>query len=44
MKNDTSAILVGIEKLETSLDNALGSNIGSSVNLTIYQIENSYLI
>ena len=33
MKNDTAAILVGIEKLETSLDNALtggGVSVGSS--------------
>lgn len=32
MKNDTSAILVGIEKLETSLENAAGSTSGSSMN------------
>lgn len=32
MKNDTSAILVGIEKLETSLENAVSSASGSSIN------------
>lgn len=31
MKNDTSAILVGIEKLETSLENVVGSS-GSQGN------------
>ena len=32
MKNDTSAILVGIEKLETSLEGFTGTSAGSAAN------------
>lgn len=32
MKNDTSAILVGIEKLETSLEGFTGTSSGSTTN------------